>query len=169
MKILLSRDVIAARVKELAAEISTHYQGQQLHCIALMNGALTFTADLIRDLDVELSLDTLNVSSYCGHASSGELSIRSVLKIPVTNRAVLLIDDILDTGLTLKKVCEHLREAGATDVKTCVLLDKAVPRKPGALEHADFTGFHIGDEYVAGYGIDDNEFSRNLPDVIVCE
>ena len=169
MKILLSRDIIAVRVKELAAEISAHYGEQELHCIALMNGALTFTADLIRHLDMKLSLDTLNVSSYCGHASSGELNIRSVLKIPVTGREVLLIDDILDTGLTLKKVYEHLRAEGATHVKTCVLLDKAVPRKPGALEHADFTGFHIGNEYVAGYGIDDNEFSRNLPDIIACE
>ena len=169
MKILLSKDVIAARVRELAAEVSAHYRGKQLHCIALMNGALTFTADLIRHLDVELSLDTLNVSSYCGHASSGDLSIRSALKIPVAGREVLLIDDILDTGLTLQKVSEHLRQEGATHVKTCILLDKDVPRKPGALAHADFTGFHIGNEYVAGYGIDDNEFSRSLPDIIVCE
>lgn len=169
MKILLSREVIAVRVCELADEIAAEYKGKELHCIALMNGALTFTADLIRHMNMELSLDTLNVSSYSGHASTGELQFRSALKIPVEGREVLLIDDILDTGLTLQKVAEHLRNAGAAQVKTCVLLDKKVTRKPGALAHADFTGFHIGDEYVAGYGIDDNEFSRNLPDIIVCE
>ena len=170
MKILLSRDVIAARVRALGAELSRVYRGRRPVCVALMNGALPFAADLIRAMDIPLELDTLSVSSYAGQHSTGEIKFRSSLKLPVAGRDVLLIDDILDSGVTLRRLSDYLlREANAAQVRTCVLLDKKIPRKPEALAHADYTGFEIEDLFVVGYGLDNDEQFRNLPDISVCD
>ena len=170
MKTLLSREMIADRVRALGAELTADYRGRRPVCIALMNGALPFAADLIRAMDVPLELDTLSVSSYAGQQSTGEIKFRSTLKLPVAGRDVLLIDDILDSGVTLRRLSDYLlREANAAQVRTCVLLDKKIPRKPEALAHADYTGFEIEDLFVVGYGLDNDEAFRNLPDISVCD
>lgn len=160
--ILVSAPAIKRRIAALGEQINSDYAGKDLMVVAIVNGALIFTADLLRQLRSSLRLDCLRASSYHdGTKSVGEPRIVDSMKLDVRGHNVLLVDDILDTGKTLAAVAGMIKDKGATTVKTCVLLDKKARR--AVPFEADYVGFEIPNEFVVGYGLDFNERYRNLP------
>ena len=160
---LYHEQTILSRLDELAAQITADYTGRDLTVIAVLNGSLFFMADLLRRIQLPLRLDSLSVSSYHGGTeSTGKVTFDQTSLPDVTGRHVLILDDILDTGLTLNAIRDRLlAEASPANVRICVLLRK---EKPRARElEADYVGFDIGDEFVVGYGLDFDERYRNLP------
>ena len=161
-EILVTEARIKRRIAALAAEIDKTYAGQELTVIAIINGALLFTADLIRLINRPVRLDCVRVSSYRNSTTAvTEPQLRSNLTLDIQNRHILLIDDILDTGKTLAMVVDLISGMNPASVRTCVLLDKR-GRREVAFE-ADFAGFEIPDRFVVGYGLDFAERYRNLP------
>jgi hypoxanthine phosphoribosyltransferase len=161
-KILYHESTILSRLDELASEITEDYRGRDLTVIAVLNGSLVFMADLLRRIPLHLQLDCLSVSSYHGTKSTGRVRFHKGQFRDIRNRHVLILDDILDTGATLKAIREHIAaESGALSIKICVLLRKKldIPK----LVDADYVGFEIPNEFVVGYGLDYNERYRNLP------
>lgn len=160
-EILLTEAQIRRRIKSIAKEIKAVYGKKEFTIIALINGAVMFTADLMREIDNPVRLDCVRVSSYGSKTKSiGTPQIIHSLTIDITKRDVLLIDDILDTGKTLKLVGDLVRDLKPASLRTCVLLDKKA-RREVAME-ADFVGFEIPDKFVVGYGLDFAERYRNL-------
>lgn len=160
-EILITEDQLRRRVKSLAASIARDYRGKDLVLVALLNGTVMFLADLIRHLQIPLRLDFIGVSSYAAGTESGELVFTKELRLDVKRRDVLLVDDILDTGKTLKRVSATVRALKPRSLRTCVLLDKQARRVEPI--QADYVGFQIPDEFVVGYGLDYAERYRNLP------
>ncbi len=167
MEILFSTEQIRERCALLGQEITAFYGNEPLTVVAILNGGLIFAADLIRHIDAPIFLDTFAASSYRNDQSTGELNIRTVTKLPVAGRHVLLVDDILDTGFSLKRIRAHFEAKNPLSVRTCVLLDKQIQRSPDALQKADWVGFSTPDLYVIGYGLDSREHYRNLPYIAV--
>ncbi len=167
MEVLFDADQIAARIGELAAEITDFYRDKEFTAVSLLNGSLFFTADLLRRIELPMWVDTLGVASYVQRQSSGSCEFRSKPKLPVSGRHILLIDDILDSGRTLGAVREYMLAKGAISVCCCVLLDKRTTRAAGAMAHAEWSAFEIDDVYVAGYGLDADEYLRNIPAVVL--
>lgn len=161
-QVLLSAEVISRRIVELGAGITEHYKNEPVTVLALTNGALIFAADIIRQIKCPLRLDTLAVDSYTDRESSGKLNFRTKPKLSISGRHILVLDDILDTGLTLSQVKNWLEEQNPASVNICVLLDKQVVRRKAEVS-AKWTGFKIPDVFVYGYGLDKDEFERNLP------
>ena len=160
-EVLLTDRQIKRRVRSLAAEIKQVYGDGEFTIISLINGAVMFTCDLMREIDNPVRLDCIRVSSYGSKTKSiGTPQIIHSLTLDIAKRDVLVIDDILDTGKTLKLVSELVRALGPASLRTCVLLDKKA-RREVALE-ADFVGFEIPDRFVVGYGLDFAERDRNL-------
>lgn len=161
-RVLVDEDVIVKRVALMGEKILEAFGGEEFVVVVILKGALVFTADLLRQLPVKLEIETLNVASYHGGTeSSGKVDFLDRNLPDVKGRRVLLIDDILDTGRTLHAVGARMREQGAVEVKTCVLLSK--DRERAEEVEADFVGFVIGDEFVVGYGLDYEGRYRNLP------
>ncbi|MGD1018249.1 MAG: hypoxanthine phosphoribosyltransferase [Verrucomicrobiia bacterium] len=161
-EVLLSEEQIQQRLDELAARIQRDYAGKDLTLVAILTGSVMFIADLLRRLPMQLRLDYIGVSSYHGETrSSGELIVTKALKLDVRDRDVLVVDDILDTGLTLVKIREMLRKFEPRTVKFCTLLEKDVPHRENF--KADYVAFHIPNKFVVGYGLDYRERYRNLP------
>lgn len=160
-RILISRQQIAQRVRELAAEIERDFAGRDLVVVALLNGTVLFLADLIRHLNLPLRLDFIGVSSYREGSESRELVFTKELRLDVRGRDVLLVDDILDTGRTLKAVSAKLRQLKPRRLRVCVLLEKQARRVEKVRAH--YVGFQIPDAFVVGYGLDYAERYRNLP------
>ncbi len=160
-KVLFHESTILSRLDELAHEISTDYQGKDLTVIAILNGSFIFMADLLRRVPLPLQVDCLSVASYHGTQSSGELHFRQSSLANFQDRHVLVLDDILDSGVTLHGIRERLSSGGAMSIRTCVLLRKAVERAREI--DADYVGFDIPNEFVVGYGLDYMERYRNLP------
>jgi hypoxanthine phosphoribosyltransferase len=160
-QILITREQIAKRVRELARAIRKDFAGRDLVVVSLLNGTVMFLADLIRNLSLPLRLDFIGVSSYREGTDSRELIFTKELRLDVRGRDVLLVDDILDTGKTLTVVLRKLRQLGPREIRTCVLLDK--PSRRVEPVHADYAGFEIQDQFVVGYGLDFAERYRNLP------
>lgn len=163
MEILYRADEIAARVAELGAEIGEYYRDDKLTVLVLMTGGLYFAADLTRAIPLAIELDSLGVASYRCCQSTGEIDFRSPPKLDPAGRDILVVDEVLDTGVTLKCVRNSLLERGAKRVRTAVMVEKTVPRPETALDHADWTGFVTGPRYLVGYGLDADEQYRNLP------
>ena len=163
-KIILSAEQIHSRIQEIAQDINQHYQDsvREIILITLLDGAIVFTADLIRHISVPLRLDCLRVSSY-GDSTNPETAPRILgsLKSDVQDQHVLLIDDILDTGNTMKKVFTEVSSKNPASLKTCVFLDKPERRENNF--QADWSGFNIPDEFVVGYGLDYAGRYRELP------
>ena len=161
-QILLTQNVIEQRVQSLGKEIDQHYHGREIIIITLLDGAIVFTADLIRHLAIPLRLDCLRVSSY-GNSTDPETAPRilSTLKSDVAGKHVLLVDDILDTGNTLRRVHDEVSSKGPASVHSCVFLDKP-DRRQNSFK-ADWAGFSIPDEFVVGYGLDYAGRYRQLP------
>jgi hypoxanthine phosphoribosyltransferase len=161
-EVLFTEAQIKTRVKSLAAEIKGVYGDSEFTIVTLINGAVMFTADLMREIDNPVRLDCIRVSSYGNQTkSAGTPQIIYSLTIDIINRHVLLIDDILDTGKTLKLVSELIRNLKPASLRTAVLLDKKARREVPI--EADFVGFPIPDKFVVGYGLDFAERYRNLP------
>ena len=165
-EILLSADQISRRVQELGAEIARDHAGKDLILIGILKGACLFLADLMRQIDQPLSLEFMAVSSY-GKAlrSTGEVRIVKDLDVSVEGKHLIVVEDIIDTGLTLSYLLENLRSRGAASVKLAALLDKPEPRKSQV--KVDYVGFEVPNKFLVGYGLDAAERYRNLPFVAV--
>jgi|TARA_B100000959_G_C14842151_1_gene566512 hypoxanthine phosphoribosyltransferase len=159
--VLIGEKEIAARVRELAADIERDFVKQDLLVVALLTGTVPFLADLIRHITLPLRLDFMGVSSYGNNTAPGELVFTKELRLEVQNRDVLLVDDILDTGKTLRAVIDKLNALEPRSLKTCVLLEKKSRRSEKIT--ADYVGFEVPDAFVVGYGLDYAERYRNLP------
>jgi hypoxanthine phosphoribosyltransferase len=161
-EVLLSEETIRARVAAMGEEISREYAGRELVIVGVLTGAVTFLADLIRNIALPLELDFVAMSSY-GKAtqSSGEVRLIKDLGHPVEGKHVLVAEDIADTGLTLRYLQETLRARNPASLRTCVLLDK--PSRRMVEVPVDFRGFEIEDRFVVGYGLDYAGRYRNLP------
>lgn len=160
--IVVDEEAIRVRLAELGKEINEAYAGRELAVIAIINGAIIFVADLIRQLDLSIQLDCIRVSSYRDETTPIQRpEVIDKIRLDLEGMDVLLIDDILDTGNTLKRITEIVRNMGPSSVKTCVLLDKQGRRSVDF--EADFVGFTISDEFVVGYGLDFAERYRQLP------
>lgn len=167
MRVLLSESELHLGVDKLATKIDQHYQGRPLTVIAIMTGSLVLFADLIRRLSMPQRVGVIRASSYRGGTTSGELKVDAEMMIDVTNRDVLLVDDIFDTGKTLERISCMMQEFGAASVRTAVLLHKQ--REHSVALRPDFVAFEIPDEFVVGYGLDYLDMYRNLPYLAVLE
>lgn len=159
--VLITQAQIARRVRELTAALERDYAGRDLVMVALLSGTVMFLADLIRHLSLPVRLDFMGVSSYRAGTQAGELVLTKELRLDVRGRDVLVVDDILDTGRTLKRVTTKLRALRPRTLRACVLLDKKSRRIESV--QADYVGFEIPDFFVVGYGLDFAERYRNLP------
>lgn len=162
-RVLLDADEIQARVAALGQTVGADFAGNELTVVVLLDGALFFVADLVRQIDLPVRLYSLTVSSYHGGmVSTGQVEMAPKFPFDLKGRHVLLVDDILDTGLTLSSVIDKLQEAGPpASLKTAVLLRKDRQREREVA--ADYVGFDIADEFVVGYGMDYQGHYRNLP------
>jgi hypoxanthine phosphoribosyltransferase len=167
-KILLSEDVILQRVQELGRQITQDYQNKDVLLICVLKGALVFFADLIRSIDICFNLDFVQLSSYGNNTqSSGSIIFCRDLATDIRDRNVLIIDDIIDSGLTLCHLGNCLLSKNPSSLKICVLLNKPSRRThPVAI---DYVGFDIPDEFVVGYGLDFNEMYRGLRHIAILE
>jgi hypoxanthine phosphoribosyltransferase len=161
-EILLSDAQIQARVVELGAELSRDYDGRDPVLVSVLKGSIIFLADLVRAMEISLSVDLMEVSSYgASTESSGQVRILKDLSRPIEGREVVVVEDIIDTGLTLNYLLRYLREKGPASLRICCLLDKPALRL-APIEIA-YRGFTIPDRFVIGYGLDYDEHYRNLP------
>jgi len=160
-KVLISEEEIVGRCKELGAIITADYEGKNPIMVALLKGSIPFLAELTKHIDLALEIDFLDVSSYAGTESTGEINIRKDLDRSVKDKDILIVEDIIDTGRTLSTVKQYLYNKGAQDVKVVALLDKK-SRRVVEIE-AEYTGFDIPDYFVIGFGLDFNQKYRNLP------
>jgi len=159
---MLSTEQIAARVHELGAQITKDYKDRPLVLVCVLKGSFVFTADLMRAIDLPLRVDFLGVRSYGeGTESSGVVQITQDLSRPIANEDVLLVEDIVDTGLTMAHLMDLLRTRQPHSIKICSLLHK--PARARVAVKVDYLGFTIEDQFVVGYGLDFAEKYRNLP------
>ncbi len=164
LEVLVSSQDIKTRVEQLGKRISADYDGKDLVLIGILKGSFVFIADLARAIDLPLAVDFMAVSSYgMSTKSSGVVRIVKDLDNSLDGKHVLVVEDIVDTGLTLNYIYGHLKSRGAMSVKICALLDKVSRRQVAVPVH--YKGFDIPDEFVVGYGLDVEERYRNLPDV----
>ena len=168
LKILISRGEIAKAVDRLASQIKRDYQGKQPLLIGVFKGSFVFMADLIRQLDLPLELDFVRLSSYgAARESSGKVRIVQGLKTPIKGRDVLVVEDIVDTGITTSFLLDYLRKRKPASLKLCSLTDK--PSRHKVPVSIDYLGFTVPDEFIVGYGIDCDEKFRYLPDIYALE
>lgn len=158
-KVLVSDEQIEKRSCELGKEIAEYYKGEFPIAVGLLKGSVPFMAELVKKIPIDIEMDFMDVSSYSGTVST-EVKILKDLDTSIQDRSVLLVEDIIDTGKTIKVVKNMLYAKGAKDVKIVALLDKPGGRKVDV--NADWVGFVIPDEFVIGYGLDYNEKYRNL-------
>lgn len=162
LEVLLSEEEVDARIRKLGEQISKEYEGKSVHLVCVLKGASFFMCELAKRITVPVSIDFMSLSSYGSDTqSAGVVKIVKDLEEPLEGRHVLVIEDIVDTGRTLKYLIELLKGRGAADVKLCALLDK--PDRRVVDVKADYTGFSIPDEFVVGYGMDYAQRYRNLP------
>lgn len=160
--IMLSEEEIKARVKEIADELTQEYQGKEPMILCIMKGSLVFTADLMRSMDLQCTLESISLTSYREAATRpGELILTQPFNVDITDRDVIVVEDILDTGKTLSFVMDLLKRQNPSSLKLVVLLNK--PSRREAPVEADIVGFTIPDAFVVGYGLDYNQRYRNLP------
>ena len=162
LRVLLSEDEIREKVRELGGKISADYKNSNLMLVTVLKGAVVFLADLMRQIDVPAEIDFMVVSSYgSGVKSSGVVKIVKDLDVPLAGKDILIVEDILDSGLTLSYIKELLESRGPRSIRIATLLDKPSRRKVDL--QADYIGFSVPDEFVIGYGLDYDEKYRNLP------
>lgn len=162
IKVLIDEEKLQARIKEMADQIKKDYQGKQITFICILKGSVFFTVDLAKKLDADVRLEFIRVSSYGSDTcSSGEIKMKLDLKDSIQGKDVIVIEDIIDTGRTLKYLVEYLELKKPNSIKLCTLLNKEERRVCDV--KVDYIGFDIPDEFVIGYGLDYDEKYRNLP------
>ncbi len=157
----LSEETIAEKVKELAAQINTHYKDKKPLFIAILNGSFMFAADLFRQITIEAEISFIKLASYKGTKSTGHVLTAIGLDADITNRDVIIVEDIIDTGKTLFHFLPQLQNHHPASLKIAVLLHK--PEATVHAIHIDYTCFSIPDKFVVGYGLDYDGYGRNLP------
>lgn len=160
-KILFNQEQLNKRMDELAQQLDKKYKDQQPIVIPVMNGAMIFAADMVKRLDFKLTVDPIKASSYAGTSSTGKVTVTQDIKSDVKGRPVLFMEDIIDTGGTLKYLSDLMKKRGAKSVETCCMLDKPETRVVDF--HADYFGFTAPNAFLVGYGLDYNGLYRNLP------
>ncbi|MBV9242614.1 MAG: hypoxanthine phosphoribosyltransferase [Acidobacteria bacterium] len=164
---MYSADQIRTRIQELGSEITQEYAGRDLILVSVLKGSCVFLADLMREIDLPLKIDFMSVSSYKDQMrSTGDVEILKDLSNPIRDKHVLVVEDIIDTGLTLSRLLEILGSRGAASIKLASFLDKPEPRIKKELS-VDYTGFVIPNKFVVGYGLDAAGRYRNLPFIAV--
>ena len=162
IKVLISKEQIENRVKELAKQIRKDYKEKSITAICLLKGSLFFTADLTREIGGKIYLEFMQLSSYEGENTTGTIKLKKDIDFSeIKGKDVLIIEDIVDTGITLNYTLEHIKKAGANSVKVCTLLNKPSRRKIKV--PIDYVGFEIENQFVLGYGMDYYQLYRNLP------
>jgi hypoxanthine phosphoribosyltransferase len=160
---VLAREEIESQIVRVATEISVDYQNKPLVLIGVLKGAFVFMADLVRKLDLSVELDFVGVASYhAGTTSSGKIVLTKPISIDLKGKHVLLVEDIVETGLTLEYLFAYLHAFKPASVKLCALLDKPTPRRRVNVT-IDYCCHTVGDKFLVGYGLDCNEYYRNLP------
>ncbi len=163
-QVLYTKDDIGATIRRLAVEIARDYRDKHPLLVSILKGSFVFTADLIRLLDFPLEVEFVRLSSYGGNKeSSGKIKVVQGLHFPIKGRHVLVVEDIVDTGLTINFLLEHLRRKKPASLKLCSLLDKPSRRKVPV--NIDYLGFTVPDKFIVGYGVDWDEKFRYLPDI----
>lgn len=163
---LISQEQITQRVTEMAKEISAEFHGSDLIALCVLKGAMFFCADLVRQMTMDVALDFIQISSYGNEKySSGVVTILKEPQLDMRGRNVLIVEDIIDSGLSIREVTNYIESRGAAKVKTASFLDKPKARKVQFT--ADFVGFSIDPQFVIGYGLDFAEKYRNIPEVQV--
>jgi len=162
VSVMIDAATVEARVRELGVQIARDYQGKDLTLIGILKGSVFFTTDLARAIDLPLTVEFLGVSSYQGGTeTTGEVRITSDLTKPMAGKHLLIVEDIIDTGLTMKFLLENLSARHPASLKICTLLEK--PSRARTTVPIDYKGFVIEDKFVVGYGLDFDEVYRNLP------
>lgn len=162
IKVLISKEQIENRVKELAKQIRKDYKEKTITAICLLKGSLFFTADLTREIGGKIYLEFMQLSSYEGENTTGTIKLKKDIDFSeIKGKDVLIIEDIVDTGITLNYTLEHIKKAAANSVKVCTLLNKPSHRKIKV--PIDYVGFEIENKFVLGYGMDYDQLYRNLP------
>ena len=162
IRVLLTEEEVNKKISEVAAQINKDYEGKEVHLICILKGGVFFTCELAKRLTVPVTLDFMSVSSYgSGTESSGVVKIIKDLDGDLSGKDVLIVEDILDTGVTLSNLVPMLKMRNPNSVKICTILDKPSRRKADI--QPDYEGFQVPDEFVVGYGLDYDEKYRNLP------
>lgn len=163
-ELLFPKMIIRARVKELAAQISIDYSDREPVFLGVLNGAVFFFADLVREIAIPLKIDFIRAASYGSNmSSSGSVELTKDFKVPIEYKHVILVEDIVDSGLTVTKILKMLRERGPVSIKVCALIDKLERRSMDVA--IDYRGFQVKEGFLIGYGLDYNEQYRYLPDI----
>ncbi len=160
-EVLITEEEIQSKAKELGAQITKDYEGKSPLLIGLLRGSIPFMADIIKNIDLDIQFDTMDVSSYEGTESVGQIRIVKDLDTPISGLDIILVEDIVDTGRTLYTIKQELLHRGANSVKICTLLNKSARRVVDI--KGDYIGFEVPDEFVVGYGMDFNQKYRCLP------
>lgn len=161
-EILISQEELQAKVKELGAQITKDYQGEEILLVGILKGSVPFMADLMRAIDLPLTIDFMQVSSYGGETkSSGVVKILKDLDADITGKNVLIVEDIIDSGYTLSYLKQYLANRGSKSLKICTILDK--PSRRQVELTPDYCGFTVDDIFIVGYGLDIDQKLRNLP------
>ena len=164
LKEVISAEEIASRVQDLGRQITSDYEGKELVVIGILKGAFIFMADLVRHIDLPLAIDFVRLQSYgSSTSSSGQISITKDVELPISQRHVLVVEDIVDTGYTLKYLKDMLSLHHTASVRICCLIDKKERRKVDV--EADYVGFEIPKGFLVGYGLDYDEQYRHLPGI----
>jgi hypoxanthine phosphoribosyltransferase len=163
-ELLIPRKTIQAKVKELANQISLDYSGREPILIGILNGVVFFFADLVMEMNIPSKIDFIRAASYgSGTSSSGTVKLTKDVEIPIQGKPVIIIEDIVDTGLTLKQIVKSLEEKNPESIKICALIDKLERRDEEIV--IDYCGFQVEKGFLVGYGLDHDEQYRYLPDI----
>lgn len=163
-ELLIHQAAINARVKELASRISADYREKEPMVVGVLNGVVFFFTDLVREITIPLKIDFIRASSYgADTSSSGSVRLTKGLEIPIRDKPVILVEDIIDTGLTLSKILDIMKRDSPESIKICALIDKQERREKDIV--IDYCGFQINEGFLVGYGMDYNEQFRCLRDI----
>ncbi len=160
---IFSAEQIAAAVRRIGKELTSDYAGGQPHLLVVLKGAFVFAADLARCIELPVTMDFIRISSYCGTLSSGSVHLALPHETNLRDKDILIVEDILDTGLSLRYLVSSLAAQQPRSIKTCVLITKQLPGT--VVIEPDYHGFYWDGGFLAGYGLDDNELLRNLPEI----
>jgi hypoxanthine phosphoribosyltransferase len=165
-EILIPRDKIQGRVKELADQICSDYKGKEPVLIGVLNGVVFFIADLARQMTIPTKMDFVRAASYgSGMASSGTVRLTKDVEIPIQGKPVILVEDIVDTGLTLAHIVKILERKDPESIRICALIDKLERRNIAV--NVDYCGFQVEEGFIVGYGLDHDEKYRHLSDIYI--